>query len=1051
VETWYPSKTVGNPGLSIRLLGEIRVLRDGAPLALPASKKTRALLGYLVAAGTPQPRQRLCDLLWDGPDDPRAALRWSLTKLRPLVDDVRTVRLVADRDRVGFERENTSVDLFEAATHVGSGVASASTEALASAAALLGGDFLEGLDMPDCYRFHEWCTAERERVRGQRLSVLDALIDRLGDRAPEEALRHARQRLAIDPLSDTAHARAITLLARLGRNAEAQAQVETCRRILERELGGRRSPALEVARLEIGKTPSLEAPPRSPPVVTASPAGADVRMPDRPAPLAFVGRVPERAVLADLVRLATEGGANEVVLLSGEPGLGKSRLLGELGALAGAIGGTLLAGRAFEAESVRPFGIWIDMLRGAPLADVDADLRKSLAPLFPELGGAPHDAESKARLFDGVVRLLRAMSARAPLIVAVDDLHWLDEASANLLHYVARVSIGDRVGIACATRDGELEDNPSALRFVRGLRRDGRLLRLSLSPLGEEDTCALVEEAVGPSADGARVFRESGGNPLFAIEVARALAGGAREGPQALEALLDERLARLGARGRELVLWAAALGREFEPEILAGAMGETLAHTAAALGDLEREGLVVGSGERYAFTHELVRKAAYRQLSGARQRLVHLAIARALAAAPDPGASWGDVVHHASFAGDAALAARACVAAGERALRMLARRQARAFAVRGLAHTARLGKEGLALRVDLLTIAATSAAMDAERQVILEEDAEDAVRLARENDRPEIAAKALYALGLLRSARGDFEGAHQVTLGAAEASRASSPADSVPMIANTAFCLAIIERELPKSRALLDEAVEGARTHRLSVIDIELCDGYLAHIEGNLVHARGALERGLSLARSRADAWRQSMALIRLAMIALESHAWDAARSWAEELRVAGGKLGEGSEGAIADALEALAVRGARGAEGPAKVDAAILGLVRADAKAMLAYVLTTASEMAVDDLAFADADALARRALDAAEPLGKPSAIILAHAALGRASLGAGILRAPSLTSRQRAPSSITATASRSARARPWNASACFPTVAPTPKTTSRAQERGGGDAWHE
>jgi DNA-binding SARP family transcriptional activator/tetratricopeptide (TPR) repeat protein len=982
---------VGNRGLSIRLLGEIRVLRDGTPLPLPASKKTRALLGYLVAAGTPQPRQRLCDLLWDGPDDPRAALRWSLTKLRPLVDDAHAVRLVADRDRVAFEAHGASVDLFEASRHVEHGVMSVSTEALVHAADTLDGDFLEGLDMPDCYRFHEWCTAERERMRGQRLSVLDALIERLAGRAPEEALRHARKRLAIDPLSDAAHARVIELLAHLGRNTEAQAQVETCRRILERELGGRRSSALEVARMEIGKTPSHEAPPLSPPIVRATPTRSDVRSPGRPAPLAFVGRASERAVLADLVRLATKGGANEVVLVSGEPGLGKSRLLRELGALAGAIGGTLLAGRAFEAESVRPFGIWIDMLRGAPLAELDADLKRNLAPLFPELGAAPNDAESKARLFDGVTRLLRAMSARAPVVIVVDDLHWLDEASANLLHYVARVSAGDRVGIACATRDGELGDNPAALRFVRGLRRDGRLRSLSLAPLSEEETGALVEEAVGPSVDGARVFRESGGNPLFAIEVARALARGAPEEPQALEALLDERLARLGARARELVLWASALGREFEPEVLAGAMGETLAHTAGALGDLERAGLVVGSGERYAFTHELVRKAAYRQLSGARQRLVHLAIAHALAATPDPGAAWGDVVHHASLAGDAALAAEACVAAGDRALKMLARRQARAFAVRGLAHTARLGLEGLGLRVELLRIAAVSAAMDAERQLLLEEDAEGAVRLARENDRPEIAAKALYALGLLRSARGDFEGTHQVTLGAAEASRASSPAESVPMIANTAFCLAIIERELPKARALLDEAAEGARTHRLSVIDVEVGDGYLAHMEGNLVHARSALERGLSLARSRADAWRQSMALIRLAMIALESSAWDAAQSWAQELRVTAEKLGDGSEGAIADALEALAVRGAHGADGPARVDAGIEGLARADAKAMLAYVLTIAAEMAIDDHAYVHADRLAHRALDAARPLGKPSAVILAHAALGRASLGAG------------------------------------------------------------
>lgn len=979
---------MGNRGLSVRLLGEIGLLRDGVPVALPPSKKTRALLGYLVCARAPQPRQRLCDLLWDGPDDPRAALRWSLTKLRPLVDDDSAVRLVADRDRVGFEALGAGVDLFEASEHVGQDVASASTEALARAASALRGDFLEGLDMPDCYRFHGWCTAERERVRALRLAVLDALVERFLEASPDEALCHARQRLAIDPLADGAHATVVELLARLGRNAEAQAQVETCRRILERELGGRRSPALEIARMQIGKAASARtAPVREAASRVAHPSRAIAHREST-----LVARAAERAVFADLVRRAIEGRADDVLLLSGEPGIGKSRLLSELGALARALGATALAGRAFEAESVRPFGIWIDMLRTTPLADLDADLRRSLAPLFPEHGAAASDAESKARLFDGVARLLRDRSANAPLVVAIDDLHWLDEASAGLLHYVARVSVGTRVAIACATREGELDDNPAALRFLRALRHDGRLLSLPIARLGVEDTRALVRAAVGPDVDGARVFRESGGNPLFAIEMARALSGGEREGPQALGGLLEERLLRVGSRARDLVVWAAALGREFDPEILAAVAGEPLGHTVDAVGDLERDGLLVACGARYAFVHDLVRQAAYRQLSGGRRRLVHLAIARSLASMPDPGAAWGDVVHHATLADDPALVARACVAAGERALRMLARRQARDFAMRGLAHAERLGTDGLATRVELLQVAALSGGIDvAERHGVLEENAQDAARIARDAGRPEVAARALYVLSHFRNNRGDLEGARQVTLEQAEASRGSSPAESVPFIANTGFCLAIIERELPKARALLDEAAESARVHRLSVVDVDLGDGYLAHMEGDVVRARHALERALVAARARADSWRESMALIRLASIELESRAWDATRARADELRAVATKLGEGSEGAIADAFEALAIEGVGRPEGTARVAAAIEALARADAKSMLAYALTTAAEMAIARGDFAEASRLAQRALQAAEPLGKPSAIALAHAALGRAAVGAG------------------------------------------------------------
>ena len=97
--------------LEIRLLGELEVLEGGRPVPLPASRKIRALLGYLVAEGRPHLRERLCDLLWDGPDDPRAALRWSLTKLRPVLERDRRTRVSATRDHVAFRAEGAAVDL----------------------------------------------------------------------------------------------------------------------------------------------------------------------------------------------------------------------------------------------------------------------------------------------------------------------------------------------------------------------------------------------------------------------------------------------------------------------------------------------------------------------------------------------------------------------------------------------------------------------------------------------------------------------------------------------------------------------------------------------------------------------------------------------------------------------------------------------------------------------------------------------------------------------------------------------------------------------------
>src|SRR5881392_2519345 len=120
--------------LVIRLLGQLEVLREGKVLPLPPSKKTRALLAYLVATRQPHSRAQLCELLWEGPDDPRAALRWSLTKIRQLLDDDEATRLVTDHERATFEPSGTNVDLAGLRADIGATPASASTERLTHAA-----------------------------------------------------------------------------------------------------------------------------------------------------------------------------------------------------------------------------------------------------------------------------------------------------------------------------------------------------------------------------------------------------------------------------------------------------------------------------------------------------------------------------------------------------------------------------------------------------------------------------------------------------------------------------------------------------------------------------------------------------------------------------------------------------------------------------------------------------------------------------------------------------------------------------------------------------
>src|SRR5690606_2298025 len=178
-------------------------------------------------------------------------------------------------------------------------------------------------------------------------------------------------------------------------------------------------------------------------------------------------------------------------------------------------------GRAYETEMVRPYGVWIDALGALDEDLVPADLRPGLGPLLPRFGGAA--AADRSEIFDAVLRLVRLLAQDATAVIAIDDLQWLDDASAALLHFIARSSVGLRTLIVTAARPAELEENPAAVSFMGELRRARRLRVLEIDPLDADQTARLVH-AVLPDADAARVFADSGGNPLFALEEARALA-----------------------------------------------------------------------------------------------------------------------------------------------------------------------------------------------------------------------------------------------------------------------------------------------------------------------------------------------------------------------------------------------------------------------------------------------------------------------------------------------------------------------------------------------
>lgn len=967
--------------VQIRVLGELEVLRGDTCVVLPASKKTRALLGYLVVVGVPQPRQRLCELFWDGPDDPRAALRWSLTKLRPLLDDPAIGRIAADRDHVGFEPRGASVDFTDVRESAGV-VANASTDALRAAAARFRGELLEGLDLPECYRYHEWCVAEREAARRVHAAVLATLAERLVGN-PEAALESARARVAVDPLSEAGHIAVMRLLAQLGRPRDALKQYASCKRILQAQLGRAPSKELEVARAELGGVAS-----GAPPEVAAT--WVRTR-----APIPLVGRASARATIAEALRAASAGTCRQVVLLAGEPGIGKTRLLEEIADQAAALGGASLFGRGFEAEMVRPYGPWIDLLRSGPKGDFASELQADLAPLLPELGEAPPGQADRNRLFDAVTRLLLARALRAPLVVLLDDVQWLDDASVALLHYVARRVETSRVLLACAVRASGVDDNAPVRALLRALARGGRVVRVDLEPLDADATKMLVG-TVDRGLDAAQIFADGGGNPLFSLELARALAEGDGAAHPSLDGLIDERLSRLDDRAAEVLSWAAALGRTFSIDLLATSTSLSVRDLLGALEALERHGVlrVVGpttGGSLYDFAHDLVRRRAYRAISEPRRRWMHLHVARALRALADPErALAGDLAHHAALGGDSELAARAYVDAGERSLRMFAYAEASKLAASGLQHVDRLPPDvAISIRRALLGVQVHSNQW-LRRSHELESELQRLMLAAKERGMHAEVSRALYLMSAVHHMRGDLESAGALSVQAAKAGREADHETKQHQLANTGRCLAQTEQVGPAQEFLREALAFEHPAEGRTLLELTFGLGLVHTFLGHEAQARRQLERTAELAASESDHWVHAEALIRLAKMELDAGRPEQALARCAVLEPIVVRLSEGTERPFLAALRALALLDRDDAD-PSAPDAAIERLRAIDSKAHLAYALDVVAE---HDLRKGRTEAArwrAEQALGAAEVVGHKSEAAVARSLLARLAVERG------------------------------------------------------------
>ena len=774
--------------LALALLGPFQARLDGKPAEGLNSIYLRALLAYLaVESRREHSREQVAALLWPERSDQEAlsALRFALSKLHAALGDRQADSpcLLITRSHVHF---NPTSDHWLDVAEFQNLARGSDVPSLEQAAALYRGPFLDGLSLADSPAFEEWMLLKGEEIHRSLLALLDRLTS-LQLRAGEtgEAARWARRQLELEPYREQAHRQLMRALALGGERATALAHFDSCRRLLAEELGCEPEDETQalIAQIRDGSLPQIQ---------STSLILSESLMPGLPSGEAipdtrFVSRQGELAKLKGLLDHALAG-LGGVALISGEAGDGKTALLDEFSRQAGLAHPDLIALRgrcnahggegdpflpfremlqslAGDVESKRAGGtlspeqarrIWQALPAvGAALVEHGPDLIDRFLPgealyqrlesistpasaarwlkrLREILARSPDGAASpQPDLFAQVTQVLRTLSARTPLLLAIDDLQWADGGTAALLFHLGRRLAGSRILLICAYRPQAAETtqgSPVAEPDVRSVL--GELKREwgdVLVDLERADGQAFVEALIDsePNRLGEdfrqRLYGHTGGNPLFTVELLHSFE---RQGmlvkdedgrwveaaeldwdycPPQVEAVIAGHLSELTDEDQELLQTAAVQGEQFAAEVTARVLGKGDEAVLQRLsGPLRRQHRLVeavrlerlsSSGQslsHYRFRHALLQRGAYSRLDTVRQSQLHEATGQALEAlyaveAEKPQFLAPMLAWHYEIAGLRLEAARALHEAGSQAAQLSAFREALNLFDRGLA------------------------------------------------------------------------------------------------------------------------------------------------------------------------------------------------------------------------------------------------------------------------------------------------------------------------------------------------------------------------------
>ncbi len=621
--------------LEIRLAGGLAVRADGAELALPASKRARAVLAYLALNPGPQPRSRLAARFWPDvlDESARASLRVALTELRQALGPA-AAYVAATRDAVALDGPDLTVDVREFQQALEGGDTERALEAC-------GAPVLDGFD-------EEWAIEARDEHLHRLAGAFEAAAAAAGD--PAEAVRLTRAEVALDPLAEAPNRR---LIERLAAGGDRAAALSAGRQFVER------------LRAQLGIAPSrptrelIDDLRRGEPQPIGPPPGLT-----RPDETVFVGRH------AELARLhASWGGVQmhrdrRIALVAGEPGIGKTRLAYQFGSTSLAQGATVLVGRCSQ-EPLAAFEPFTEALAQAGVA-------QALVP-----GAAADDVGARHRLFDAVDSAITDLAARAPLLIVIDDLHWADPGSLLLTSFLLRSSRPGPILMLGTYRDTELGRNTPLTHVLAEFNRIGALDRIDLRGLPADDVATLARSMLGSDELAQRVHARTDGNAFFVEEVLRGWAeSGANAVPESVRHAVGVRLSRVGGAANELIAAAAILGLEHDARALQATAGLQVDSAEAALDEILRARLLRPTSipQRFEFAHALVREAVLGECNILRRARLHRRAADALTELGEQQHLEEIAMHlfEAASAADARRAAALLARAGQRALERLA-------------------------------------------------------------------------------------------------------------------------------------------------------------------------------------------------------------------------------------------------------------------------------------------------------------------------------------------------------------------------------------------